>query len=156
MPSSPDPKVKPSAVKHYTCKGRKRRINVYLPQPAIEGPLPIHINLHGSGFTLLTYGGDGYFCARVANEVGCVVLDVDHSKGPEDPWPCAVEDVDAAIAWARENAAKEGWDANRVSIGGFSSGGALALVAASNPSNQLKGVVAFYPSYVPLHAIWTF
>ena len=51
-PSSPDPHVPPSSIEYYTCKGRKRKIHVYLPKPAIEGPLPIYISLHGAGFCL--------------------------------------------------------------------------------------------------------
>jgi acetyl esterase/lipase len=78
--------------------------------------------------------------------VGCAVLNVDYSKAPERQWPAAINDVDAAIRWARANAKENGWDNERISVGGFSAGGNLALCAClGNEGRDLKAVVAFYP-----------
>ncbi|PWN51785.1 alpha/beta-hydrolase [Violaceomyces palustris] len=151
-----------------------RRINasIYLPSPnpsptSTVIALPIIINLHGSGFCFHSFGDDASFCHYLATALTAVIIDVDYSHAPERPWPAAVEDVDAAINWAREFArigrksrkangpilGPDGkpeweWDENRIALTGFSSGGNLALVAStrSQQNGGVQAVVAFYPS----------
>jgi acetyl esterase/lipase len=93
-------------------------------------------------------GADGLFCRRAADQVPCVVLDIDHSHGPEHPFPAALEDIQEAVRWIDANAKARGWDKTRVSIGGFSSGGALALAASSMEAlrGRFRAVAAVYPS----------
>lgn len=114
-----------------------------------QSPLPIVINLAGAGFCLDTLGSDALFCRRVADEVGCVVLDIDYAKAPERPWPNATNDVTHLVGWLRsEGAEKYGWDASRVAITGFSSGGCIALLAATQLDGFIKACCTFYPSSV--------
>jgi acetyl esterase/lipase len=140
---------KPSSTTHFISDGRKIRIEIYLPHHSLSNsPLPIHINLHGSGWCLPGFHQDDPFCDYIAKTVGCVVLNADYSKAPEHAWPAANNDVDAAIRWARANASERGWDPERITIGGFSAGGNLALSASiGKEGSQLKAVVAFYCPY---------
>lgn len=141
----------PSEVTFFISGTRKLPIHIYLPRTtdAAVQKLPVYINLHGGGFCIPGLGYDAEFCAYIANTVNCVVVDGDYSKGPELPWPSAVDDVDALIRWVRGNAEERGWDFERASIGGFSSGACLALLgAAGQEGKDLKAVAAFYPSYV--------
>ncbi|KAI0031735.1 Alpha/Beta hydrolase protein [Vararia minispora EC-137] len=130
-----------------------QRLLVYLPALPIgtsTARLPVHVNIHGSGFCLNSFGADADFCAWLADSVLCVVVDIEHRKAPEHPWPAAPNDVRDATGVVRELAESHGWDANRISIGGFSSGGNLALVEASRVRERDEGmlcaVIAFYPS----------
>ncbi|CAH0043647.1 unnamed protein product [Clonostachys solani] len=105
------------------------------------------INWHGSGFVLPGFGLDHLWCARVAQECGIYVVDADYRKGPEDPFPAAVEDAEAVLRWV---AASDLFDEKRIAVSGFSSGANLALVAASILRKKLTMVdikipVAFYP-----------
>ena len=146
---------------------RRLRADIYWPsgQPD-DVALPIIINLHGSGFCFHTHGDDARFCSYAARTLPAIVIDVDYSHAPEHPWPAAVEDVDSAIQFARHFAnqnrkqrrrhgavgatgVKEwAWDANRIALVGFSSGGNLALIASTRPEvhGGVQAVVAFYPS----------
>ncbi|CAI6036487.1 unnamed protein product [Clonostachys chloroleuca] len=121
---------------------------VYIPPGVNFSRRPaVLVNWHGSGFVLPGFGLDHLWCARVAQECGIYVVDADYRKGPEDPFPAAVEDAEAVLRWV---AASDLFDEKRIAVSGFSSGANLALVAASVLREKLTIVdikipVAFYP-----------
>uniref|UniRef100_V5GUS7 Alpha/beta hydrolase fold-3 domain-containing protein n=1 Tax=Kalmanozyma brasiliensis (strain GHG001) TaxID=1365824 RepID=V5GUS7_KALBG len=148
-----------------TRKEQRRRLktDIYWPSGSpTDTSLPIVINFHGSGFCFHTHGDDSRFCSYAARTLPAIVIDVDYSHAPENPWPAAVEDVDSAIQFAkhfaRENRRQSlqgatghkewDWDANRVALVGFSSGGNLALIGSTRAEvhGGVQAVVAFYPS----------
>ncbi|MCJ1441739.1 MAG: hypothetical protein MMC23_002231 [Stictis urceolatum] len=146
----------------YPSASRPQRVDIYLPESSSSSPnsnsssskppptlLPIHISIHGSGFSIPSHGTDVEFCRYLSDTTPCAVLDIDHRHGPEDPYPAALEDIVSAVRWAESIADSRNWDASRISIGGFSSGGALALIASGAMPElygRFKAVVAFYPS----------
>ncbi|KAE8210779.1 hypothetical protein CF327_g5397 [Tilletia walkeri] len=92
-----------------------------------NGKIPVHINMHGSGFVLPVLGTDCDFCGRLAEELGIVVIDSDYRKGPVYPFPAALEDVEDAVRYAQKQSE---FDATKISLGGFSAGGNVALSAS--------------------------
>ncbi len=68
-------------------------------------------------------------------EQGWVCLTMDYRVSPVHRWPRHVEDVNAAIAWARANAGQYGGDPDFVAIAGCSAGGHLASLAALTPGD---------------------
>ncbi|KAI0197591.1 Alpha/Beta hydrolase protein [Astrocystis sublimbata] len=75
--------------------GRYILADIYLPNAVdSNAALPVLVNWHGSGFIMPYHGSDAFFCSRVAREAGIAVLDVDYRKGPETPYPCAVNDAE--------------------------------------------------------------
>ncbi|KAH0422208.1 hypothetical protein CcaCcLH18_12947 [Colletotrichum camelliae] len=128
--------AEPDAV--FTLPGRdgKREIKVH-----VSTPTPVLVNWNGGAFVFDAHGSDEGFCRHVAGHTPFTVLDASYALAPEDPFPAAVEDAQDVVAHVL--ARRGEYDAGRVVLCGFSSGGNLALAAAQ--SADVRGVVAFYP-----------
>ena len=153
QPPHPQPDLRLSYIPTSDPRHRALSMHVYLPEEHVSSTalLPVHVNIHGSGFCLNTFGKqDQSFCAWLAKTVPCVVVDIDHRKAPEAPWPAGPDDVRDAVRSIRKLAQNRGWDSKRVSVGGFSSGGCLAMIEATRPRDvdelRIVACVAFYPS----------
>ena len=73
-------------------------------------------------------------------ERGYAVVDVGYRLSGEAIFPAQVEDCKAAVRWVRANAAKYGFDPDRIGVVGASIGSNLACVASSRA--QVKTAVA--------------
>lgn len=129
-------------------KGRSIEVHVFEPPKGIHGekngPLPVHINFHGSGFVLPNMGEDSEQCAYWASKLGCVVLDSDYVKSPEYPHPAAVYDALDVLAHIHAN--PDVYDVTRITIGGVSAGATVALLASLYaPKGTFRSVIAWYP-----------
>lgn len=105
------------------------RARHYAPRE-LGDPHPLLVYYHGGGFTygdLETHDGT---CRLLCRHAGAHVLAIDYRLAPEDPFPAAVEDARAALAWACANAGSLGADPGRVGVSGDSAGGNLAAVVA--------------------------
>jgi acetyl esterase len=101
----------------------------YLPRGAAGKKLPLLLFIHGGGFALGDLDTHDLPC-RVLCQAGNVqVLSVTYRLAPEHPFPAGLDDVRAALRFARENADGWGADADKIAIGGDSAGGNLAAVA---------------------------
>lgn len=89
---------------------------------------PVLISWHGSGFVIDALGADDHFCARMAGNLDCVVLDMDYRKAPENPFPLSHEDAEDATRWVFSQ--RDKFDTTRVGLHGFSAGGSLALATS--------------------------
>ncbi|KAJ0116285.1 Gibberellin receptor GID1B [Diaporthe amygdali] len=142
--------------------GRRIKADLYLPPHPNPGDRdrfrPVLVNYHGSGFVLTgLLGSKVLYCARIACELGIAVLDADYRKAPEHPFPAAIHVIEDVLRWVSSPATENTdylFDRRRVMLSGFSSGGSLALVAASvlradtYPSidADIRAVVGIYPS----------
>lgn len=109
----------------------EHRLDVYRPQAA-RGPLPVVIYVHGGGFRVLSK--DTHWVMGIAfARAGYVVFNVSYRLAPRHPFPAGLEDVAAAYAWVRANAARYGGDPSRIVLAGESAGANLvtALTIAS-------------------------
>jgi acetyl esterase len=75
------------------------------------------------------------------------VLSIEYRLAPEHPFPAALEDATAALAWAQANAAMLGAHPNGVSIGGDSAGANLSAVVSRLRSreNAPRAQLLIYP-----------
>lgn len=85
---------------------------------------PVLVYAHGGGWVMGGLDTHDGFCRQLAATTGWTVLAVGYRLSPEHPHPAAIEDVEAALAWARA----AGYD--RIAAGGDSAGGHLAAVTA--------------------------
>ena len=109
--------------------------------------LPLLIYLHGGGWVIGSLASCSAFCGAVAAK-GCAVLALDYPLAPEHPFPAALNAVCAAFRAAVSDSAHFGADPARVSIGGDSSGGNLALAAAivlQKENLKPRSLVLYYP-----------
>lgn len=111
------------------------------------GSLPVVLFFHGGGWVLGSVETHDQMCRELAHHSGCAVLSVDYRLAPEHPYPAAVEDALAALAWIRREGASHDIDATRVAVAGDSAGGniAIALTLQSGKAAQIRQQVLFYP-----------
>ena len=141
----------------YLGPGRREKLDLYLP--AGGGALrPALVWIHGGG---LVSGNKRTKANRnVAMDLaraGEVVASIDYRLG-RGAWPQDILDAKNAIRFLRSRAARYGVDPDRIAVGGGSSGGYLALMAALSPdsgrfdpgdhypgvSNRVRAVLDFY------------
>jgi acetyl esterase len=111
-------------------RGVRLRARLYAPAGNKRNPCLIYF--HGGGFVIGDLGSYDAALADLANAGGFAVLSIDYRLAPEHKLPAAHDDVVAALAWFKTNAASLGLDAARYALGGDSAGGNLAIHAARN------------------------
>lgn len=145
-PDVPEP-VAEVADRQIDGRGGAIRLRVY--RPDATGPPPILVYAHGGGFVFCDLDSHDGICRDLANRLPAVVVSVGYRLAPENPWPAAAEDVYTVTAWAFDNAAVLGGDADRIVVGGDSAGGNLAAVTALMARDRggpaLAGQLLLYP-----------
>ena len=105
------------------------------------GPIPLRIiaaereptgaflHIHGGGWTLGENDMQDVRLAGLARETGLTVVSVSYRLAPEDPYPAAPDDCEAAALWliGEEGRIAVG-EASRLAIGGDSAGAHLAVL----------------------------
>lgn len=114
-------------------------------RPVAEGPLPVHIYLHGGGWTIMSPRSPAWdnLSRERAALAEQIVVSVDYRKGPEHKFPTAVADSYAAVRWVTENIEEFGGDATFISVGGASAGGNLAAAVALKARDENGPAIAF-------------
>ena len=117
--------------------------------PAVQGPSPVVVFFHGSGFVILDLDTHDDICRRLCVGAACVVVSVDYRLAPEHQFPAAPDDCLAATRWVAAHAGEFGGDASRIVVAGDSAGGCLAAVTAQRIRDeggpQLQGQLLWYP-----------
>jgi acetyl esterase len=103
------------------------KVRVYVPQQRSGVTV---VWLHGGGWVVGDIEAAHAESARIADESGAVLVSVDYRLAPEHPYPAGPNDCFAALGWAAEHIADLGADPDRLVVGGISSGGNLAALAA--------------------------
>jgi acetyl esterase len=123
----------------------------YRPQVPADGPAGAVLWLHGGGWVMGDVEGFDHVCRALCNAAGHAVLSVDYRLAPEHPFPAAVQDAVAAVAWALDEGGARQLRAEpgRLVVGGDSAGGHLAAVAARHHAGALRGQLLVYPALDP-------
>jgi acetyl esterase len=104
--------------------GQKIPLRIFMPKSTtVQG---VYFDIPGGGFYLgSTAGGDARNLA-LAESLGIAVVSVDYRLAPENPWPAAPDDCEAAALWIIDQAEVRFGTTNLV-IGGSSAGATLAM-----------------------------
>lgn len=124
------------------------KLLVYHPPRAV-GALPCILHMHGGGYV----GGTGIRLSPwhriISGRLNCVLVSVEYRLAPEHPFPAAIEDCYAALAWIVANAASLHVDAKRIGVMGESAGAglaaSLALMARDRGEHHLAFQHLIYP-----------
>jgi len=111
-------------------QGPRGTIPIRIYRPRTNSAAPLLIWFHGGGFVVGDLDTFDAPLRALANCCACTVLSVDYRLAPEHPYPAAIEDAYAVLAWAATRADEFGVNAERVVVGGDSAGGNIATVAA--------------------------
>jgi len=99
-------------------------VRIFLPENTqVRG---VYLDIPGGGFYLgPTAGGDTRNSALAAS-LGIAVVSVDYRLAPENPWPAAPDDCEAAALWLIDHAEAR-FGTTTLAIGGSSAGATLAM-----------------------------
>ena len=160
LPAVPEPRLEQN-ISFATIPGTNRKLlcDVWQPPASIKSSGLAFIYMHGSAFYFLDkdFGTRPFFRHLAAQ--GHVIMDIAYRLAPETELMGMINDVKRAIVWMKQNATRYEIDPDRIVLGGGSSGGFLALMAAYTINNpeftpvELEGkdvsccaVVAEYPA----------
>lgn len=125
-------------------KGRKEKLDVYIPSGEWKNNRPAVLFIHGGGFK----SGDkaeyrsASVCADLAR-AGYVAVSCNYvlsTKEKPAVWPQNIADCREAVRWMRQNARDLGIDPQRIAVAGGSAGGYLALmVGLTDEKPELGG-----------------
>jgi acetyl esterase/lipase len=131
LPTVPPPRLEQNLV-FAIVPGSDRQLlcDVWQPNASIPPSGMAFIFLHGGAWYLLDkdLGTRPLFTHLAAQ--GHVIMDVAYRLAPETDMMGMVHDVQRAIFWMKENAARYGVNPDKIVVGGSSSGAQLALLTA--------------------------
>lgn len=120
----------------------RHRLDVFAPRAA-GGARPVLMFVHGGGFIAGDKRRDGSFYYQNiglwAARSGLVGVNVTYRLAPQHPWPAGAEDVAAAVAWVRANAARFGGDPGRIVLMGHSAGASHVATYVAKPEFHPPG-----------------
>jgi len=143
-----NPDIAVGAVADSTLPGPAGLIPVRVYTPEGDGLFPVFVNFHGGGWVIGDIDTADAVCRDICRTAGCVVVSVDYRLAPEHPFPAAVEDACAAVAWVADNMGQLQGN-GRLAVGGESAGGNLAAVvcqwARDRGGPQIHFQLLLYP-----------
>ncbi|WP_380874963.1 acetylhydrolase [Sphingomonas sp. DBB INV C78] len=114
-----------------------------------RAPGPLLVYFHGGGFVLGDLDSHEPLCAEIARVLDMPVIAVDYRLAPENIWPAAPDDCEAAARWIATNPAEIGRVATGLVLAGDSAGGTLTIVTtlALRDDPAALPVLAQWPIY---------
>ena len=91
-------------------------------------PAGAFLHMHGGGWTLGEHDMQDLRLQRLARETGLTAVSVGYRLAPENPYPAAPDDCEAAALWLVGDEGRRAVGAGPLAIGGDSAGAHLAAV----------------------------
>jgi len=92
---------------------------------------PVHLITHGGGFIVRVPEQEDNVARYLASEIGAYVVIPDFDTAPKVRHPISEQQAYDVFVWVHESGETYGWDGERVSVGGPSSGSQVAFSVVS-------------------------
>lgn len=126
----PKPKLSQGSIERLRIDGPGGELAMRIIRPVSGDVTGTLVYFHGGGWVVGDLDSHEAHAIRLANRAGVVVLNVDYRLAPEHKFPAAVEDSEAAVAWAHQHLERLGGAGKPLAVGGDSAGGNLAAAVA--------------------------
>lgn len=115
--------------------------------PGGAGLHPVAILVHGGGWSGGDKSTDFAWLRGPLTRAGFTWFSINYRLAPKYRWPACYDDVQNAIRWVKQNAARYKGDPNRIALIGYSAGGQLVCLAAvrATPATRVQAVVGYAP-----------
>ncbi len=123
---------------------KKHRLDIYIPADA-KGSLPLVIWFHGGAWRTNDQCGDMSYMKNTISAIlnhGFALASVDYRFSTQSVFPQIVQDCNQGIEFLYQNAAKYGFDKNKIALMAFSAGGHLACLTALSQNNKMMSFIA--------------
>ena len=118
-------------------EGEKLRADIYRPDN--DQLAPGVLMIHGGAWS----AGDKWNMrdhARQLAQAGYVAISINYRLAPQFQYPAQIDDCRAALRWIHQEAGQYQMDPQRVAVYGYSAGGHLAALLATDPIEGLPRV----------------
>jgi acetyl esterase/lipase len=120
----------------------------YIGPPSGRTPAPALLWMHGGGMVVGTAASEfSSALGRYGPNLDLAMCFVEYRLAPEHPFPAALDDCAAALAWLADQPTV---DARRIAIGGGSAGGGLAAGLALRARDEMDVKPAFQLLVYPM------
>lgn len=128
-------------------------VRIYTPVQATNLS-PALVYLHGGGWCMFSVETHDRLLREYAHASGLPVIAVDYSLAPEYPYPVALEQTTAVLAWLKRDGHLHGIDADRLALAGDSAGANLAVATAlvlreAGELSRVHALVLNYGAWAP-------
>ena len=93
-------------------------------------PGPAMVFFHGGGFVIGDIDTHASIVAEMARTLDLPIISIGYRLAPENPWPAASDDAEAAARWVASGPAELGRAVTSIALAGDSAGGQMSAVAA--------------------------
>jgi acetyl esterase len=131
-------------IPYRTTEGLQLTLDAHIPDGG--GSFPTAILVHGGGWVAGDKEQYITYIFKPLSDAGFAWFSINYRLAPKFRFPADAEDVEAAIRWVKENAARYHVDTNRIVLIGESAGGHLVsyVGAKQTPGTRVAAVVSMY------------
>lgn len=122
----------------YTAAGWPQALDGDLYLPARRGSIPVVLMVHGGGWANRSRDDMADIARKLAHH-GYAVFNVAYRFAPRYTYPAQLQDMQQALAWLADNAARYRLDTRRINTWGYSSGAHLAALVSGRDPVALDG-----------------